>query len=204
MTVKVRPYVADDERDWLRLRVLAFLDTPYYDNVLQAKERYLNPAIELVCVEAGQLVGLIDVELDSDSRPVCSLKEGTGGMIWHIAVHPDYRRRSIASLLLAEVEKAAHGHRLDYIEAWTREDPVANQWYKRHLFRQHTSYLHVYMDAKEAKRSTHSHCHGVTPVGVFAHYSGDRKEDVRNAFKRVHECRCYVKQLKGESLDANA
>ncbi|XOQ14361.1 MAG: GNAT family N-acetyltransferase [Shouchella clausii] len=43
MTVKVRPYVADDERDWLRLRVLAFLDTPYYDNVLQAKERYLIP-----------------------------------------------------------------------------------------------------------------------------------------------------------------
>lgn len=76
MTVEVRTYVADDERDWLRLRVLAFMDTPYYDNVLQVKERYRNPAIELVCVEAGQLVGLIDVELDSDRRPVCSLKEG--------------------------------------------------------------------------------------------------------------------------------
>ncbi|PAE14335.1 GNAT family N-acetyltransferase, partial [Virgibacillus sp. 7505] len=50
----------------------------------------------------------------------------------------------------------------------------------------------------------HSHCQGITPVGVFAHYSGDRKEEVRNAFKRVHECRCYVKQLKGGSLDANA
>lgn len=33
------------------------LDTAYYDNVLKEKEKYNNPAIELVAVEDSQIVG---------------------------------------------------------------------------------------------------------------------------------------------------
>lgn len=43
--VLVREYRPDDERQWLRCRVLAFLDTAYYDNVLREKERYRNPSM---------------------------------------------------------------------------------------------------------------------------------------------------------------
>ena len=44
----VRAYRSDDEKQWVRCRTLAFLDTAYFDNVLVAKERYEHPAIELV------------------------------------------------------------------------------------------------------------------------------------------------------------
>lgn len=33
-----REYRHDDERGWLRCRVLSFLDTAYFDSVLQTKE----------------------------------------------------------------------------------------------------------------------------------------------------------------------
>ncbi len=66
------------------------LQTAYFDNVLNKKERYENPAIELVAELDGQIVGLIDVEYEKEERTVCSKGTGLGGMIWHIAVHPDF------------------------------------------------------------------------------------------------------------------
>ncbi len=50
MDIKIRAYNKEDEMDWVRCRVLSFLDTAYYDNVLREKEKYENPAIELVAV----------------------------------------------------------------------------------------------------------------------------------------------------------
>lgn len=60
----IRDYQNDDEQGWLRCRVLAFLNTAYYDNVLNKKEVYKNPSIELVAEIDGKIVGLIDVEYE--------------------------------------------------------------------------------------------------------------------------------------------
>jgi hypothetical protein len=46
--VLIRNYKKEDEQGWLRCRVLAFLNTAYYDNVLNKKEVYERPSIELV------------------------------------------------------------------------------------------------------------------------------------------------------------
>jgi ribosomal protein S18 acetylase RimI-like enzyme len=55
--------------------------------------------------------------------------EGLGGMIWHIAVHPDYRRKGIASRLLNEAEKVIKEKGNSRIEAWTRDDEWVQKWY---------------------------------------------------------------------------
>ena len=65
--MKIRSYRPEDEEGWVRCRVLAFLHTAYFDNVLQQKERYDNPSIELVAEVDGQIVGLIDIELENDT-----------------------------------------------------------------------------------------------------------------------------------------
>ncbi|MHB9058304.1 MAG: GNAT family N-acetyltransferase, partial [Bacillota bacterium] len=103
----VREYRPDDERQWLRCRVLAFLDTAYYDNVLREKERYRNPSIELVAESEGSVVGLVDLECETAPGTVCSARPGLGAMIWHLAVHPDHRRRGIGGALLAEATRRA-------------------------------------------------------------------------------------------------
>src|SRR5690625_250385 len=77
--MKIRFYRKEDERGWVRCRVLSFLDTAYFDNVLKEKERYENPSIELVAVEEGQIVGLLDIEYEVEEKTVCSRGAGVGG-----------------------------------------------------------------------------------------------------------------------------
>jgi hypothetical protein len=85
MSIVIRPHVERDERGWLRCRVLSFLDTAFFDSVEREKERYEKPAIELVAEDGREIIGLLDLECDSDGL---ADRPGRGGMTWHLAVIP--------------------------------------------------------------------------------------------------------------------
>ncbi|MEK5389214.1 GNAT family N-acetyltransferase [Margalitia sp. FSL K6-0131] len=195
--MKIRPYQIEDEQGWVRCRVLSFLDTAYFDNVLKEKEIYENPAMELVAEEEGQIVGLIDIEYEIKERTVCSRGTGLGGMIWHIAVHPDFRREGIGTKLLNEAERIAKNKGLNRLEAWTRDDEWVNKWYVKNGFTKVESYLHVYIDGgNELKGTIKSEMPNLFPVQAFAHYVGEDVELVKKKFNRAHECVCYEKMLE--------
>lgn len=195
--MEIRAYRCEDEVGWVRCRVLSFLDTAYYDNVLKEKEKYDNPAIELVAIEDDQVVGLIDIEYEVVERTVCSRGVGLGGMIWHIAVHPDHRRKGIGSQLLYEAEKIAKEKGLNRLEAWTRDDQWVNNWYKNNRFEHVESYLQVFMDGEdELKEIMMSEISGLYPIQTYAHYVGEDKDTIRKKFKRVHECICFEKKFE--------
>ncbi|EQB36326.1 hypothetical protein M948_14940 [Virgibacillus sp. CM-4] len=193
--MKIRKYSVDDELGWVRCRVLSFLDTAYYDNVFSEKEKYENPSIELVAVIDNEIVGLIDIEYETKEGAVCSRGNGIGGMIWHVAVHPDFRRRGIGKKLLLKAEEMSKDIGLNRLEAWTR-DYWVNSWYEANQFEKVESYLHVYLDQKEELKSVlKSEVPKLYPVQAFAHYLGEDRECVKSKFKRVHECICFVKKL---------
>jgi len=48
--------------------------------------------------------GLLDIEYELQPQTVCSRGEGLGGMIRHIAVHPDYQKMGVGHQLLQEGE----------------------------------------------------------------------------------------------------
>lgn len=195
--MEIRHYNSNDEIGWVRCRVLSFLDTAYYDNVFKEKEKYENPAIELVAVENGQVVGLLDIECDVNEKKVCTKGEGLGGMIWHVATHPDFRRRGIGTKLLKKAEQMTKEKGLDYLEAWTRDDDWVNQWYVNSGFASVYSYLHVFLDGNnEIENVTRTDDPKFKVIQAFAHYSGDQPDKIKSKFKRVHECRCYEKSLK--------
>lgn len=194
--MEVREYKPKDEKGWVRCRTLSFLDTAYFDNVLREKEIYRNPAIELVAVVDDTIVGLIDVEYELEEGTICSRSKDMGGMIWHIAVHPDYQRKGIGDKLLSEAEQTAKDLGLHYFEAWTRDDKWVNKWYENNHFKNVQSYLHVFMDGSEELNGVMKcEMDRLHPVQAFAHYVGDEKEKVKRTFKRVHECICYEKRL---------
>jgi len=71
--VAIRPYHSQGEAQWVRCRVLALLDSAYFDEVKQRKPHYSNPAIELVAEHSGvTIVGLFDVECEETPGTVCS------------------------------------------------------------------------------------------------------------------------------------
>ncbi|SDC55409.1 GNAT family N-acetyltransferase [Shouchella lonarensis] len=195
--MNIRAYEPADERGWVRCRVLSFLDTAYYDNVLREKEAYKNPAIELVAEIDGQIVGLIDLELDTPAEKVCSKAGQVGGMIWHIAVHPDFQRQAIGTKLLRAAESEAKARGVAYLQAWTRDDGWVRTWYEKHAFTKVDSYLHVYMDGKKEfdQAQFESNDKEILPMTAFAHYIGSEKEQMKEKFARVHECICFQKPL---------
>ncbi|MHA6253301.1 GNAT family N-acetyltransferase [Oceanobacillus sp. CAU 1775] len=193
--MEIRNYNSNDEIDWVRCRTLSFLDTAYFDNVLNRKELYDNPAIELVAVERGLVVGLLDIEYEKTERTVCTQGEGLGGMIWHIATHPDYQRKGIGAKLLAEAEKAAKDKGLNYLEAWTRDDKWVNEWYEKNGFTKIYSYLHVYLEGEELEDIVRINKPNFKMIQGFVHYIGDEKDAVKAKYNRVHECSCYIKRL---------
>lgn len=190
--MKIRKYQDKDEQGWVRCRVLAFLHTAYYDDVHTEKEKYDHPSIELVAEEDGMVVGLIDIEYETEEGTVCSRGEGLGGMIWHIAVHPDYHKRGIGIALLEAAEKEAKIAGLNRFEAWTRDGQAVENWYEKNDFLKVDEYYHVYLKGDAIYRGMEPTDREFKPVYLFAHYVGDDIEKF-NDVERKYKCMCFEK-----------
>ncbi|MFW9966809.1 MAG: GNAT family N-acetyltransferase [Candidatus Thorarchaeota archaeon] len=192
----IREYNKDDEKGWVHCRVLAFLDSAYYDDVYRAKEHYDSPSIEFVAEADGKVVGLIDIECENEPHTICSSisdgrKSRLAGMIWHLAVHPDFRRQGIARLLLLQAVEESRRLGLSRLEAWTRDDDRAEKWYQSQGFQRVESYYHIYIDSNEiAPEIVNAMIPGMNLMSAFAHYSGD-DTSILNQFKRVYRCSRY-------------
>lgn len=186
MSFEIRDYEDADEQGWLRCRALGFLDSAFYDDVRQEKEHYAGPSVELVAVSDEQIVGLLDLELEPPPDVLWDT-DARGGVIWHVAVHPDYRRRGIATALVERALERARDHRLELVQAWTRDDEWVHRWYESCGFRQRYSYLHVYLQPDEARDEVTMRTEGLRPVLAFAHYTGPEPEQLRARFARTHD-----------------
>ena len=191
----VRRYRVEDETGWVRCRALSFLTSAFFDDVRREKEHYARPAIELVAESGDGIVGLLDVECEEEPGTVCSSRPGLGGMIWHLAVHPDHQRRGIGKALLREAERPATNRGLVRFEAWTRDDEHAQAWYESNGFAQVESYLHVYVELDEGLRELFPVTDGLRPVKLFAHYTGEQREEIRARYARVHDCVLYERPI---------
>jgi ribosomal protein S18 acetylase RimI-like enzyme len=185
---EIRSYEDADEQGWLRCRVLGFLDSAFYDDVRTEKEHYGGPAVELVAVAEDQVVGLLDLKLEPAPR-VLHDTDRRGGVIWHVAVHPDYRRRGIATALVDRAVELARDAGLEIVQAWTRDDEWVHAWYEACGFRRRYSYLHVYLRPDEVRGEVTMRTEGLKPVLAFAHYTAGPpgEDEIRRRFARTHD-----------------
>lgn len=65
------------EEGWLHCRVLAYLHTSMYEDVETKKPTFEGrPSIELIAVENGEVVRILDMILDDETLKTTSLGEG--------------------------------------------------------------------------------------------------------------------------------
>src|SRR5699024_12494692 len=102
--MEIRLYEPDEEVGWVRCRTLSFLDTAYFDNVLKKKEKYQNPAIELVAIQDGQVIGLLDIEYEKEEKTVCTGGYGLVGMFWYMSIHLVYQRMGVGTQFIDKDE----------------------------------------------------------------------------------------------------
>ena len=176
--VVIRPYDDADERGWVECRVLAFLDSAYYDAVEREKEHYERPSIELVAEVDGTIVGLIDVELEEEPGTVCEDRPGLGGMIWHLAVLRDFRRQGIASRLLAAAEECRASARNRAVRGLDERRRVGAAVVRVAGLRA-DQVLPPRLRSREERdrRRDRLEFPDLKPVHVFAHYSGDERDE---------------------------
>lgn len=182
-TLEVRRYHPDDEDQWLRCRVLSFLYTPYFDDVAPAKPIRREPAVELVALREGTIVGVLDAEVDGDTATIET-----------IAVHPDHQRQGVGHWLLGALLVRLRTDGVRTLDAWTRDDPDTLAWYRAMGFTEQDHYLHVHAEHREAAEA-------VTPlvgfhVGkAFLHADLADEAKLREKFDRVYLCRRFVRPV---------
>jgi ribosomal protein S18 acetylase RimI-like enzyme len=181
----IRAYSPADETGWLRCRALSFLDTQYFDDTLARRPDPAEPSVALVAEDPdGTIVGILDIGV-----------EGRLATIDTVAVHPDHQGRRIATTLLATAIPLLAGTGATELDAWTREDPAANAWYRRVGFVEETRYLHVFVSEGDDTTGFTTPDGLGRPVLAFLHAPIEREAEMRARFRRVHVCRRYVQPI---------
>ena len=195
----IREYTGHDEQEWLRCRVVSFLDCSYYNDVLTRKESYENDSVSLVAEESGRIVGLIDVEIEKEAGSLCVAGSRPGAVIWHLAVLPEYRRRHVAAALWSEAKSRLNAKGVQYCEVWTQEDEAANRWYLAQGFVnvRERNWLRCYARPSGAdwflKRENVGEIYGVEEMIFEAKTS--RREELEDYCCRIDEVRLYAMDL---------
>ncbi|MGW2214055.1 GNAT family N-acetyltransferase [Nonomuraea sp. NPDC001684] len=188
MHYAIGDYNPEHESAWLRCRVLSFLTTAYFDDVVTSKPAILAPGFELIAQDGGTLAGILDVAIDGELATVET-----------IAVHPDHQRRGIGRALLGQARARARKLGARTLDAWTRDDPATLRWYRANGFTESEHYLHVYAnyytESGEPDRAIGARQPGLRPMAIFAHASLQDEHTIRAQFARVHVCRRFVSTL---------
>ncbi len=193
----IRDYKRSDEQGWLRCRVVSFLDCSYWNDVKTAKEEFDHSSVSLVAEEAGQIIGLLDVEPDSDD--LAYTDRGRGAVLWHMAVLPEYRRQGVAAKLWREAEKRLYDAGIRYCELWTQEDEAANRFYQAMGFRQQpeNTWIRCYARWDNGYELMNQEklgsVYGVEEVVFQAPPA--RREELSSLCSRIDEVRLYCKNL---------
>lgn len=198
----IREYNGSDETEWLRCRVISFLDSSYYNDVLTKHEKYENEAISLVAEENGKIVGLIEAEIESNKGDLCVAAEDfaaykRGAVLWHLAVLPEYRRGKCATKLWNELQDRLISAGVNYCEAWTQQDVAANCWYLSKGFRNISSrnWLRCYAYPSKASwflnEQNVGQIYGVEEM-IFE-TTPSRREEIAEYCYIIDEVRLYAK-----------
>lgn len=182
--VCIREYRDNDADSWLHCRLLSFFATQYYDDVVIERPAFGNPSIRMVAEVNSRLAGLIDVEIF-----------GTTATIDVLAVHPDHQRQGIATGLLEAVAVELATQQVSSLDAWTREDPPANQWYRRSGFTEAFRYVHIHKTGQDDADGFQTPTGLSHPIRAFMHAPIELESAMRARFRRVYICRRYVKRV---------
>ncbi|MBN1968009.1 MAG: GNAT family N-acetyltransferase [Candidatus Delongbacteria bacterium] len=193
----IRDYTPEDEKEWLKCRLLSFYHSSYYDDIIHEKPKYSNEMIDLIAVKDGDIIGFLEIEYEQDPKDVCYLEGDRGGVIWNLGVLPDYQGKLVATKLFQEAIHRCKILGLKRLEAWTQDDTPSNRWYEKNRFILKESYLNVYANWCECKKNNMiqnvGEIYGIRSLNFEAPIH--RKDELKEKFLKVLEVKLYELNL---------
>jgi len=147
MSLKIRSYRKQDEKEWVNCHMLVDLEATA-GQLLKEKPKYDGKSVELVAIIEDRIVGFLDIEMENAEHRVCYKRTKGNGMLWDVGVLKEFRRRRVGSKLLKEGIRRAKKHGLQRLEAWTVEEE-AKAFYEKLGFGRFYDYHHVRCEKRE-------------------------------------------------------
>lgn len=209
--MEIIKYRSEYEEGWLRCRVLAYLHTSMYEDVEISKPTFEGrPSIELIAIQDGIVIGLLDMVLDTPDLKTSLLEEGLGAFLKVIAVHPDYQSKGIGRQLYNAAIKELEKRPIEFIELYTRDDEQANNFYKKLGFELRLETYDVFGVEKRlikpisiegikdkkliAKTADGNDCDFLLVEGVYEVYDLEALNSIE--YNRYYPARGYYKRIK--------
>lgn len=195
--MEIREYKDTDKNSWIRCRVVSFMDSSYYDDVQNFREKYQNPSVKLVAVDNNSVVGFLDVEYENEPGDVCYFKGQKGGVIWHLGALPEFRNQKIATMLWNKAKEMLINEGVKRIEVWTQDDEPATKWYVKQGFQMKEAYLNAFVRGNEKTPIIQKYInfnsigeiYGIRSLNFEAPI--ERKSELEKVCYRLYEVRVY-------------
>lgn len=130
--IVIREYQDDDRDEWMRVHAIIMSISHAWNYTIQERPDYAGyESTRLVALRGGTMVGLTDVQYDSNPGEFCFLKDSRGGYVLEFGRLPECAGLGLGKMLIeAAVEDARRKgiHRLEY---WS-QDRRAQRFYVRY------------------------------------------------------------------------
>ncbi len=131
MDVTIRPYVPEDETEWMRTYAIIMTTSHSWNDCIQERPQYAKHESDLLVAEVdGKIVGITDILYDNEPGDVCMVKDTRGGYVPILGRLPEYPGLCIGPRLLDAAVDAARNRGIARLEYWS-QDRNAQRFYRR-------------------------------------------------------------------------
>lgn len=127
----LRPYREDDAAEWVNTWGQTAVTSDAWVLLHHAKPRYKRPALELVAETNGEIVGFMDVEIESEPEELGYAKDMCCGFVWEFGVRPDCQGQGIAKAMLKYAQAWLSERGIRRMEFWSMDEKA--QGFYRHM-----------------------------------------------------------------------
>ncbi|MGI6461971.1 MAG: GNAT family N-acetyltransferase [Candidatus Hydrogenedentales bacterium] len=130
MDIEIREYRPEDEAQWMRTHAIIMSISHAWNYTIQQRPMYKRPSTCLVAMADGALIGLTDIEYDTEPGELCFLKDSCGGYVLEFGRLPEYAGHQLGAKLIAASVEASKEKGIRRLEYWT-QDRNAARFYQR-------------------------------------------------------------------------
>ena len=128
--VVIREYDSSDAISWMKCWLMAAGSSRAWLFLLTKKPTYARSSLELVAISGGEVVGILDIEVENEPGDLCGQNVEGGAFAWEFGVHPEYWGQGIGKALVENAEERLRDeHGVGYMEWWSM-DERSGRWYE--------------------------------------------------------------------------